>query len=82
MTEMGSQQIEMIPISRINVLNPRSRNKRQHREIVNNIEAIGLKRPITVSLRQGPGGQDTTWSAGKGALRRFRCSDRRKSQPS
>ena len=43
MTQPHPQQIEMIPISRITVLNPRSRNKRQHREIVNNIEAIGLK---------------------------------------
>ena len=50
------QQIEMIPVSKITVLNPRSRNKRQHREIVNNIESIGLKRPITVSRHPGPGG--------------------------
>ncbi len=53
MPDMHAQQIEMIPISRITVLNPRARNKRQHREIVNNIEAIGLKRPITVSRRPG-----------------------------
>ena len=46
------QKIEMIPLAQINVLNPRSRNKRQHREIVDNIEAIGLKRPITVSRRE------------------------------
>ncbi len=71
MTEMGSQQIEMIPISRINVLNPRSRNKRQHREIVNNIEAIGLKRPITVSLRQGPGGPRYDLVCGQGRLEAF-----------
>lgn len=50
------QQIEMIPVAKITVLNPRSRNKRQHREIVNNIESIGLKRPITVSRHRGPGG--------------------------
>ena len=49
-------RVEMIPISRITVLNPRARNKRQHREIVNNIEAVGLKRPITVSRQDGPGG--------------------------
>lgn len=71
MTEVGSQQIEMIPISRINVLNPRSRNKRQHREIVNNIEAIGLKRPITVSLRQGPGGPRYDLVCGQGRLEAF-----------
>ena len=71
MTEVGSQQIEMIPISRINLLNPRSRNKRQHREIVNNIEAIGLKRPITVSLRQGPGGPRYDLVCGQGRLEAF-----------
>ncbi len=32
-------RVEMIPISRITVLNPRARNKRQHREIVNNNES-------------------------------------------
>lgn len=71
MTEVHPQQIEMIPISRINVLNPRSRNKRQHREIVNNIEAIGLKRPITVSLRQGPGGPRYDLVCGQGRLEAF-----------
>lgn len=53
------QKIEMIPISKITVLNPRARNKRQHREIVNNIEAIGLKRPITVSRRDRPDSDHT-----------------------
>ena len=56
MPAVRPNKIEMIPISRITVLNPRARNKRQHREIVNNIEAIGLKRPITVSRRDGAGG--------------------------
>ena len=71
MTESRPQQIEMIPISRITVLNPRSRNKRQHREIVNNIEAIGLKRPITVSRRQGPGGPRYDLVCGQGRLEAF-----------
>ena len=31
-------EIRLIPINQITVLNPRARNKRQHREIVNNIE--------------------------------------------
>ena len=43
MPAVRPNRIEMIPISRITVLNPRARNKRQHRDIVNNIEAIGLK---------------------------------------
>lgn len=65
------QQIEMIPISRITVLNPRARNKRQHREIVNNIEAIGLKRPITVSRRPGEGSPRYDLVCGEGRLEAF-----------
>ena len=64
-------QIEMIPISQITVLNPRARNKRQHREIVNNIEAIGLKRPITVSRRKGADGPRFDLVCGEGRLEAF-----------
>lgn len=43
--------IEMVPVDRIHVLNPRTRNRRIHQEIIDNIQKIGLKRPITVSQR-------------------------------
>ena len=49
--------VEMIPIDQIGVLNPRARNRKNHREITDNIEEIGLKRPITVARRRLPGGQ-------------------------
>ena len=71
MPDVRPNQIEMIPISRITVLNPRARNKRQHREIVNNIEAIGLKRPITVSRRDGAGGPRYDLVCGEGRLEAF-----------
>ena len=71
MTVTRPQIIEMIPISRITVLNPRARNKRQHREIVNNIETIGLKRPITVSKHDGPGGPRYDLVCGEGRLEAF-----------
>jgi ParB family chromosome partitioning protein len=71
MAASHSGEIEMIPVSRITVLNPRARNKRQHREIVNNIEAIGLKRPITVSRRPGPGGPRYDLVCGEGRLEAF-----------
>lgn len=64
-------RVEMIPISKITVLNPRARNKRQHREIVNNIEAVGLKRPITVSRSGGPGGSRYNLVCGEGRLEAF-----------
>lgn len=66
------QKVEMIPVARINVLNPRARNKRTHREIVDNIEAIGLKRPITVSRRPGPGTARYDLVCGEGRLEAFR----------
>lgn len=71
MPSVRPNQIEMIPMSRITVLNPRARNKRQHREIVNNIETIGLKRPITVSRRDGPGGPRYDLVCGEGRLEAF-----------
>lgn len=71
MPAIRPNRIEMIPISRITVLNPRARNKRQHREIVNNIEAIGLKRPITVSRRDGAGGPRYDLVCGEGRLEAF-----------
>jgi ParB family chromosome partitioning protein len=42
----------MIPIAEIHILNPRSRTRRIHKDIVDNIKAVGLKRPITVSRRR------------------------------
>ncbi|ENY82676.1 plasmid partitioning protein RepB C-terminal domain-containing protein [Sphingopyxis sp. MC1] len=63
--------IEMVPISLITVLNPRARNKRQHREIANNIEAVGLKRPITVSRRNGASGTRYDLVCGEGRLEAF-----------
>lgn len=48
MSEAG-REIRMIPVAAITVLNPRSRNKKIFRELVNSIASLGLKKPITVS---------------------------------
>ena len=50
--------IELIPIDKIAVLNPRGRSRRVHREIIDSVESVGLKRPITVSRRRIPGGEE------------------------
>lgn len=71
METAAPQAIEMVPLSRITVLNPRARNKRQHREIANNIEAVGLKRPITVSRRDGASGPRYDLVCGEGRLEAF-----------
>jgi ParB family chromosome partitioning protein len=49
--------VQMIPITKIRVLNPRARNKAKFGEIVTNVSKIGLKRPITVCPRPGSGGE-------------------------
>jgi len=62
--------IEMIPISQVRLLNPRLRNKARFSEIVSNIEAVGLKKPITVSPRpEEPGTYDLV--CGQGRLEAF-----------
>jgi len=42
-------QITLIPASRLRVLNPRSRNPAFFSQLIENIAAVGLKRPITVA---------------------------------
>ncbi|MGF6329352.1 ParB family chromosome partitioning protein [Pseudomonas sp. BS3782 TE3695] len=41
--------IQLIPLDRIRVLNPRMRNRQIFAKLVENISALGLKRPITVT---------------------------------
>jgi len=51
------EDIRLIPIDRIEILNPRERNQKAFREIVASIKALGLKKPITVT-RRGQGGKE------------------------
>ncbi|NYZ16888.1 ParB N-terminal domain-containing protein [Azospirillum sp. RWY-5-1] len=45
----GPSEIQPIPIDRIRVLNPRSRNQKVFASLVESIATVGLKRPITVT---------------------------------
>jgi ParB family chromosome partitioning protein len=67
-----ARNVEMIPVEAIRVLNPRARNRRQHREIVDNIATVGLKRPITVSRREAGGSVRYDLVCGEGRLEAFR----------
>jgi len=49
---VNQKAIENIPIGEIRVANPRSRNKIKFQLIVSSIQAVGLKKPITVSRRE------------------------------
>ena len=64
--------VTMIPISEINVLNPRSRDKVTFQSIVSNISNLGLKRPITVAPRaESSDGKRYDLVCGQGRLEAF-----------
>ncbi|MCU1527539.1 MAG: Chromosome partitioning protein ParB [Frondihabitans sp.] len=66
--------IELVPIDKIAVLNPRGRGRRVHREIIDNIEAVGLKRPITVSRRKlSDGSEHYDLICGEGRIEAFQA---------
>ena len=50
------QVVQMIPVARITVVNPRVRNRKVFREIIANIAQVGLKKPITVTKHSDPDG--------------------------
>jgi ParB family chromosome partitioning protein len=65
-------KIKLIPISKINILNPRVRNQNIFYDIANNMTQVGLKRPITVMPCQS-GAQDKEYDlvCGQGRLEAF-----------
>ena len=67
------EKIELIPIDRITVINPRVRNRKSFRDIVNNIDAIGLKKPITVARRDGTDGPCFDLVCGQGRLEAYQA---------
>ena len=64
--------IKQIPIENITIINPRSRNKVKFQEIVDSIDSVGLKRPISVTTRNAENG-DVTYLliCGQGRLEAF-----------
>ncbi len=67
-----AQRIEMIPVDRVTVINPRLRNKKAFREIVENVAMIGLKRPITVTRRLEAEGAFYDLVCGQGRLEAYK----------
>ena len=65
--------VTMVPIDRIEVLNSRDRNMKVFEEIAENIRTIGLKKPITVTEREGADGTPAfLLVCGEGRLNAFR----------
>ena len=71
--EHPSSNLQMIPIDKIEILNPRERNSRIFDDIVGNIKNIGLKKPITVTPRKDADGQEKfLLICGEGRLKAFK----------
>jgi ParB family chromosome partitioning protein len=66
-----AQAVEMIPVDRITVINPRVRNKKIFKEITANIGEIGLKRPITVARRDSADGARYDLVCGQGRVEAY-----------
>ena len=74
MSEIKPQEIRRIPIDRIEVLNPRERNGQVFGEIVSNIKAIGLKKPIVVTPRPAHDGEERyVLVCGEGRMKAFKA---------
>lgn len=65
-------ELRMIPLERIDVLNPRERNNRMFEQIVTNIRSLGLKKPIVVTPRLGKDGERYLLICGEGRFKAFR----------
>ncbi|MAF50258.1 MAG: chromosome partitioning protein ParB [Rhodospirillaceae bacterium] len=66
-------KVQMVPVENINVQNPRARNQKAFRLIIDSIASVGLKKPITVALREKKN-SDTPYDlvCGQGRLEAFK----------
>lgn len=71
MTSSKIPPIELVPVDRISILNPRVRNAKIFQEIVASIAEVGLKRPITVTRRDTANGALYELVCGQGRLEAF-----------
>lgn len=74
MNQEKGVKVQIIPIEKITVINPRARGRKKFNQIVSNIGKLGLKRPITVTTRGGADGE-TQYElvCGQGRLEAFRA---------
>ncbi len=70
-----SEKIEMIPIDRIRILNPRHRDRKKFELIVASIKSLGLKKPIQVSRRSmhEDGGAEFDLVCGQGRIEAYQA---------
>lgn len=73
MTQIRQQELRRVPIRCVEVLNPRERNAHVFGEIVGNIKAIGLKKPIVVTPRPTSAGEEHyLLVCGEGRMKAFK----------
>lgn len=79
---MEQETIMHICIEDIHILNPRIRNQIVAEEIRQNIRSVGLKRPITVTMRNDrKNGKNMISYAAKGGLKPIWPQGKQKSPP-
>lgn len=67
------RELRMIPIDRIDVLNTRERNQHTFADIVDSIQSVGLKKPVTVTTRGGyDGAERYLLVCGEGRFKAYR----------
>lgn len=57
MKEPCCEYIALIPVNKIDVPNPRERNKTVFQDVQDSVHAVGLKKPIKVTPRTAPDGE-------------------------
>ncbi|WP_299500705.1 ParB N-terminal domain-containing protein [uncultured Roseobacter sp.] len=75
MSDTDLKQTVLVPIDAITVVNPRVRNQKVLEEIKANIAELGLKRPITVAVRETKGGDEPNYElvCGQGRMEVFKA---------
>src|SRR5579864_5456535 len=77
MSSLEPPSVEMVPLDRITVINPRVRNKMIFKEVVANIAEVGLKKPITVTRREDADGPRYDLVCGQGRLEAYQFLEQR-----
>jgi ParB family chromosome partitioning protein len=71
-TAKRASEVASIPLDKITVINPRSRNRKTFETIVRNIRQLGLKRPITVMPKKDGPADQYDLVCGQGRLEAYR----------
>ncbi|GEP59454.1 plasmid partitioning protein RepB C-terminal domain-containing protein [Reyranella soli] len=68
----SASKVQLVPIDKIAVINPRKRNRKVFEGIVQSIAQLGLKRPITVIRKASPNGEAFDLVCGQGRMEAFK----------